>query len=60
MRCGIAELIAGLTILCSGDKSEKLSVAFDAFDVGRKGKEGVLPVLLQCTLTVCQDKVQCA
>jgi hypothetical protein len=30
-------LIAGLTILCSGDKSEKLSVAFDAFDVDRKG-----------------------
>ena len=37
LRCGIAELIAGLTILCSGDKSEKLSVAFDAFDVDRKG-----------------------
>ena len=26
-------MVAGLTILCTGDKSDKLAVAFDAFDV---------------------------
>ena len=36
-RCRTAELIAGLTILCTGDKSDKLAVAFDAFDRENQG-----------------------
>ena len=42
-RCTASELIAGLTVLCVGDKSDKLAVAFDAFDVGGRG---------------CMDKMQ--
>ena len=35
--CNAAELIAGLSILCTGDKSEKLAFVFDAFDENSSG-----------------------